>query len=131
MKKTLLTAFISIASAICILVAGAYLTDCIFPPATVQANLSDDAEVARYLFSHASPGYLIGRLIAGLVAGVAIGMIVSKMKAKKAVAVFVACLFTALCLYYLYLVVVPVWFWLMLCLLFIPGCLIGFKLARK
>lgn len=127
MKKSIVTIIISMASAILILVTGAKTTECFFPPAAVPASISDSKEIARYLFANASLGYLMGRVIAGMIAGFFIGAIASKMKVKKGLVVFVAALFTTLCLFYMYLAVHPVWFWLMLSGSFIPCSLIGYK----
>ena len=128
MKKIILSLVISIIAAIVILVIGAKITEVFFSPAALPSTISGEVQKTKYLFSHASLGFLLGRIIAAICAGLTIGLIVSKMKVQKGVALFCASLFTLLCLYYMYLVEHPVWFWLMMIGSFVPCALIGYRL---
>lgn len=128
MKKIIFSLIISTIAAIVLLVAGAKITEVFFPPAALPETISDEVQKACYLFSHASPGFLLGRIIAAICAGLTIGIIAAAMKVRKGVAVFCALLFTLLCCYYMYLVVSPVWFWMIMAGSFIPGALLGYRL---
>lgn len=128
MKKIIFSLIISTIAAIVILVIGAKITEVFFSPATIPSTISAEAQKTKYLFSHASLGFLLGRIIAAICAGLTIGLIISKMKVQKSVAIFCASLFSFLCLYYMYLVAHPVWFWLMMAGSFVPSALIGYRI---
>jgi len=130
MKKLILSVIAGALSTIIVIVIVASISALFYHAPQILPS-EDTVKNTQIIFVHSSLGSLLGKLLAGVSGALSGGVVIALLKGNKKTVMFVAMLFSLLAVFYMIMIMQPLWFWILLSSNFIPFSLIGYSLASR